>query len=58
MHNRVHVWEAWNIAHNRPYAPPQTAPQSLFRHRLNDPLLSMLTTQQPQVSQMLDLVSS
>lgn len=53
--NADRIWEAWNIANNRAYAPPQSEPQSLFRHRLNDPLLSMLTTQQPLVSQMLDL---
>jgi tyrosinase len=49
------VWEAWNIARGRPYSPPQTEAQSLFRHRREDPLISMLTTQQPLVSQMLDL---
>ena len=42
-------------ARGRIYEPPADAPQALFRHRLNDELLSMLTDAQPRVSQMLDL---
>ena len=49
------IWEAWLQARGRTYEPPADAPQALFRHRLNDELLSMLTDAQPRVSQMLDL---
>jgi tyrosinase len=48
------IWEGWMVARGRTYQP-QTGAASLFRHRLNDPLVSMLTQQQPLVSQMLDL---
>jgi tyrosinase len=49
------IWEGWMQLRGRVYQPPASATASLFRHRINDPLLSMLTTQQPLVSQMLDL---
>jgi tyrosinase len=42
------IWSAW-LAKNPPpsptYAPPANAPQSLFRHRLDDPLYSIFTAQ-------------
>lgn len=53
--NADRIWEAWQVKRGRVYQPPQTAAASLLRHRANDQLLSMLTQQQPRVSQMLDL---
>ncbi len=53
--NEDRIWEGWMVGRGRIYEPPATAAQNLFRHRLSDPLLSMLTQQQPLVSQMLDL---
>jgi tyrosinase len=53
--NEDRIWEGWMVRRGRVYQPPQTAAASLFRHRPNDELVSMLTRQQPRVSQMLDL---
>jgi tyrosinase len=49
------IWEGWMAARGLLYEPPANAPQHLAGHRLNDQLLSMLTEQQPLISQMLDL---
>jgi tyrosinase len=51
------VWESWMQRRGRIYEPPADAATDLARHRLGDELLSMLTTQQPLVSQMLDLAA-
>lgn len=51
------IWEAWMLAGGRIYAPDDGAPEALFRHRLSDPLVSMLTSFEPRVSDMLDISS-
>ena len=38
------IWESWQVAHGRRYAPPDTAPPDLAGHRLTDPLHSILTS--------------
>jgi tyrosinase len=38
------VWAAWlNPGRAVPYVPDQSAPQALFRHRIDDPLFSLFT---------------
>lgn len=52
------IWDDWQKANpGLGYLPGGTSPQgdALFRHRARDPLLSLLTTQQPSVQAMLDL---
>lgn len=49
------LWEAWMTQRGRHYQPDNTAPDALFRQRLDDPLLSSLTEEQPLISQTLDL---
>lgn len=50
------IWAAWQAQNpSQPYRPPSTAPNSLFRHRRGDPLFSILTQGEPQISQMLNL---
>jgi tyrosinase len=46
------IWEAWRTATTgRRYVPAQSASSDLFRHRRNDPLYSLLTSQQPTPGQ-------
>jgi tyrosinase len=52
--NSDRIWEAWMRGNGRIYEPDATAPDSLFRHRLPDPLVSMPTQAQPLISQTLD----
>ena len=52
--NEDRLWEAWMVQRGRQYEPDDTAPDSLFRQRLNDPLVSMLTQAQPTIAQTLD----
>jgi tyrosinase len=52
--NEDRLWEAWMVQQGRLYEPDDTAPDSLFRQRLNDPLVSMLTQAQPTIAQTLD----
>lgn len=50
------IWAAWQDRNpTRPYRPPQSASNTLFRHRRNDPLHSLLTTTEPTPGQMLDV---
>jgi len=55
------IWEAWMLTRGRRYEPDDSVDTTLFRQRLNDPLLSMLTALEnsdeegPLISQMLDL---
>ena len=54
-------WDTWqqaSAAHT--YAPTgQSAPgDPLFRHRLRDPVYSILTTNQPQIAALQDVSSS
>ena len=50
------LWAAWqNLPGPRTYAPASSAPQSLFRHRRNDPLHSVLTSIQPTPGDMQDI---
>ena len=49
------IWEGWMQRQGRVYRPPETASEDLFRHRLNDPLISVLTSFEPLISQMLDV---
>jgi len=49
------IWEGWMQRQGRVYRPTSTAPDRYFRHRLSDPLVSMLTSFQPLVSDMLDV---
>lgn len=52
------MWEAWrNGASNRPYVPRQSEPDTLFRHRLNDPLHSILTSTSPTPAQMMNVTN-
>ena len=52
------IWARWQSDNpTAPYVPPQSAPPNLFRHRRNDPLLSVLTANEPLVSEMLDVSS-
>jgi tyrosinase len=55
--NADRIWEEWMAHRGRLYEPDDTADASLFRQRLNDPLLSMLTQAQPAISQTLDLTN-
>lgn len=52
--NADRIWQGWMADRGRDYEPADTAPQALLRHRLHDPLLSMLTEAQPLVAQTLD----
>lgn len=52
--NADRIWEGWMTEGGRRYEPDESAPDTLFRHRLPDPLLSMLTEAQPLVAQTLD----
>ena len=52
------IWEAWMIEHGRVYRPEDSAPQELFRQRLNDPLVSLITADEPLISDMLDVSST
>ena len=52
------IWEAGMIEKGRQYRPGDDAPDSLFRHRLSDPLVSMLTSFEPRVSEMLEVSDS
>ncbi len=50
------IWARWQSDNpSAAYVPPQSAASSLFRHRRSDPLHSILTTNQPLVSQMLNV---
>lgn len=49
------IWEAWMVDNGRVYRPLDDAGAELFRHRLSDPLVSMLTSSAPIVSDMLDV---
>lgn len=52
------IWADWQRDNpNSPYVPGGQSPQGdpLFRHRLRDPLLSLLTQIQPSVQSMLDV---
>jgi tyrosinase len=50
------IWAAWQVLRpTAPYVPAQSAPNSLFRHRRNDPLQSILTSTAPTPAQMLDV---
>ncbi len=52
------IWDDWQAANpGLGYLPGGASPQGdpLFRHRARDPLLSLLTRQQPSVQSMLDL---
>jgi tyrosinase len=49
------IWEGWMAQQGRLYEPGASAPETLFRQRFNDPLLSLLTQDQPLISQTLDL---
>jgi tyrosinase len=51
------IWESWMAEHGRVYEPGDAAAAALFRQRLNDPLLSMLTEAQPAIADTLDLSS-
>jgi tyrosinase len=54
------IWAAWQKQRpTAPYRPAQTAPQSLFRHRVDDPLYSIFAagTNGPPINQMLDVSS-
>lgn len=54
------VWADWQAANTAaPYVPEGLSPQgdSLFRHRSDDPLLSLLTRAQPSVRSMLDVAA-
>jgi tyrosinase len=52
------IWEAWMVRHGRSYSPPQSAPNTLEGHRLNDPMFSVLIQQQVTPAQVLDISSS
>ncbi|MCH8008308.1 MAG: tyrosinase family protein [Chloroflexi bacterium] len=50
------IWAAWQSQNpGRPYRPPASAPASLFRHRRNDPLNSILTQMQPSPADVLNV---
>lgn len=52
------IWAAWQKQHpSEPYRPAQSAPQSLFRHRIDDPMYSIFAsgTNGPPPRQMLDV---
>lgn len=49
------LWEAWMLENGRTYRPEDDEPDDLFRHRLGDPLVSMLTDFEPRVEDMLDV---
>lgn len=49
------IWEAWMERNGRVYRPEDDEPEELFRHRLSDPLVSMLTNFEPRVADMLDV---
>jgi len=54
------IWAAWQKQRPaEPYKPPQSAPQSLFRHRLDDPMYSIFApgTNGPHPKQMLNVSS-
>jgi len=54
------IWAAWQKQHpSEPYRPPQSAPQTLFRHRPNDPMYSIFApgTNGPSCNQMLNISS-
>jgi len=52
------IWAAWQKKYpSEPYRPEQSAPASLFRHRIEDPMYSMFAagTNGPPPRQMLDV---
>ena len=52
------IWTAWQKKYpSEPYRPAQSAPQTLFRHRIDDPMYSIFAagTNGPPPSQMLDV---
>lgn len=49
------LWEAWMVRNGRSYSPPQTAPNSLRGHRLNDPMFSVLIAQTVTPAQVLGI---
>jgi tyrosinase len=52
------IWAAWQKKHaSEPYRPPQSAPQTLFRHRPDDPMYSIFApaTNGPPSNQMLNV---
>ena len=56
--NEDRLWAAWqNDNPGAPYVPPGTSATTdpLFRHRRNDPALSVLTSFEPLNSQFLDV---
>lgn len=51
------IWEGWMERNGRTYRPDDDEPDFLFRHRLSDPLVSMLTSFEPRIADMLDVSS-
>lgn len=49
------IWESWIQQSGPSYRPLDSAPDSLYRHRPSDPLVSLLTSAAPQIDQMFDL---
>lgn len=54
------IWAAWqHDGHANAYAPKQTAPKTLLRHRIDDPMFSIFDPNRngPTPRQMLDVSS-
>jgi tyrosinase len=51
------IWEAWMVEHGRTYEPPQSAPDDLRGHRLDDPMYSLLINQDITPAQVLAISS-
>jgi len=49
------IWESWMVQHGRSYSPPQSAPNTLEGHRLNDAMFSVLIAQEVTPAQVLDV---
>ena len=50
------IWTSWQASPNAgPYVPVSGPANELFRHRLNDPMYSVLTDFEPRISQVQDV---
>ncbi len=49
------LWEAWMIERGRTYLPDETSPGAPVRHRLNDPITSLVTTVTRRPADLLDV---
>ena len=50
------IWAGWQLRPGpRSYVPTTGSAAELFRHRLNDPLYSVLTSFEPRIAQVLDI---